>query len=410
MIKRLSHILEVDLHYFLGGSFWITIGSLVTALAGLIVTSLFAYLWMPADYGKYLYITSFYGLLTALTLPGINYVVTQAASHNKEGILKNSIGIVFRWSFIGSALLAVSGVYYLVKQQIDIGYCLLISAAIFPISNIGGLYPSFLNGKKQFKIAAIFSSSSLVTQSLFTAFVLLTFPTLVSVTTTSLLSLAAMNFLITRMIVSKVSRQQSDPQLIKYSYHLSLSQIVAIFSDNAERIIIPIFLGFTDNAIYSFAIFVPGQIHNFMKILLTLAQPKVATIDEGRLYLTTLKKAFQLEVLTIALIGGYLVIAPMLFRFFYPQYLNSSLFLSQLFCFTLLYFPSNLFGLGILNKGMRGYIYWVNLSQSLVNLCSIIILLPIYGLIGVIWAKVISRTYQVFIQFYFFSKIYRKPS
>jgi O-antigen/teichoic acid export membrane protein len=109
-----------------------------------------------------------------------------------------------------------------------------------------------------------------------------------------------------------------------------------------------------------------------------------------------------LEILIGGVVIVYILAAPFIFRVLYPTYQDSAVRLSQIFSLSLLYFPSNLFGLGLLKQRAIKSIYQVNGIYATATVLSLIILIPTFGLIGAILARIVSRTAQVTIQIFLF--------
>lgn len=100
-----------------------------------------------------------------------------------------------------------------------------------------------------------------------------------------------------------------------------------------------------------------------------------------------------------------LLFIPTLITLFYGEQYTSSIFLAGIFIFSLLFsFPSN-FLIAVLS-GLRKTkeISHSNLFSGIFQICSLLILTPILGTLGVVISRVITNWITFFIQWYLTSK------
>ncbi len=401
-LKQWSLILKLDLKYFLHGGFWILLSFVLTSIGGLLLSILFARLW-PADvYGQYSFFISILGLIGLTALPGMSQAITQAAAENKDGNFIITIKIVLRWSLIGTTILLIGSAYFFIRNNFNLSLAVFIGALTFPIITATNYYVPFLNGKKEFKKAAIFGIIAQFTTLLATALALWKFSHFITVTIFSLGSSVLINTILCIFVLKKLTNDKKDEKIINLGKHLSFSQILTMSADYSDKLLIPLFLGFTNNAVYAFAIIIPTMFHNFFKSLTILSQPKIANMNQTLLKKDLLKKALLLEILILFFITTYIIISPYLYKHLYPNYYDSALNISQFFMLSLAYYPSNLFGLSLIKLRSTKRIYIINVIYMTVTLISLVILLPIFGLIGAVISKIISRTIYGFSQYFLF--------
>lgn len=405
-INWLSSYLSLDLNYFVGGGFWLVAGNVISVLSGIILSSLFARIWHKETYGQFSFLMSLMGIASVLALPGMSQAVTQATSEGKDGVFKKACRAVALWSMAGVVFLVIIASYFYLNGARNLSLSILVSALLFPVISGASLYNSFLAGKKLFKQVAIFGSLAQIVSILATAIALVYWPSLIAVSFFSAASTAVINIILTVFAFKHVANNQSDESTIKMGVHLSFSQFFTISADFLDRLFIPLFLGFTNNAVYAFAILVPMQMHAFLKIFTTLGQPKVARIDDRQIGRDLLNKSLQLEFLILILVVAYIVAAPYIFSILYPAYSESAVGLSQVFSLSLLYFPSNLFGLGLVKKRDSASIYKLNISYFVLTILSLFAFVPTFGLWGAVLSKVAVRLVQAFLQFFLFKKAY----
>ncbi len=403
--KDLSSTFGLDLNYFIKGGAWLTFSAVATALGGIILSTLFARLWPPDVFGQFSFLTAALGFMSLTVLPGMSQAITQASAENKDGTYPATIKILTRWSTLGTVLLIGGSLYFYFRENSNLAAATFVSALAFPISSIFSLYNAYLSGKKKFKNVAIFTVIAQFSSIGATALALLFFPSLFAVALLSFWSTAIVNAILTFVTLRKVENEKVDKKLLDFGKHLSFSQIFPIGAEYFDRFLIPILLGFSANAVYAFAIIIPMQIHNFLKIFINLAQPKITEIGDKNLQKDLIKKCLQLELLILGIVLAYIFFAPFIFDLLYPGYKKSALLISQIFSLSLLYFPSNLFGLALVKKRSAKSIYMSNSGYALISIFSLLVLVPTLGILGAVIAKIIARFSSAIMQIYLFKRL-----
>lgn len=401
----LAKIVGLDIVYFVRGAFWLSFGLVLTFLAGILLSSLFARILSKEIFGQYSFLVAALGFASITALPGIPAVVSQAASERRDGVLKDAMSLVFKWSLLGTVVLLLMSLYF-TRENPPMALALALSALAFPISSAFGLYGPYLAGKKKFRDVAIFTTVSQYASLVATAIALFWFPNLVAIALFSVWSTVIVNLLLSALVLRKVENQRQDLKLLSFGKHLSLSQILPTASEYLDRFLIPILLGFTSLAVYSFAILIPTQLHYFLKTFIQLSQPKIAQMTTREIKRNLLFKSLQLELLIIVVVLAYIILSPFIFDILYPNYKKDSLLLSQIFVLSLLYFPTNMLSLAKIKARATSIIYKSNSSVALVSMLLLLVMVPVWGLWGAIFAKVLGKTLQGIIQIYFFKKLF----
>lgn len=404
---NLSNLLSLDLSYFIKGGSWLTLNTLITLLTGLFTSALFARLW-PADvFGQYSFIVNTLSFISLAGLPGMGLAITQASAEGYDGTFIIILKKVFKWSLLGLSTLFFGGIYFYLRQNPNLGLSFFVIAILFPANAVGNFYMAYLNGKRQFKKIAVLGLINQIIPTLLTALALFLLPNLIIVTLASLGSTAVINLLISLFLISQIKDKRSDPKLINLGFHLSISQIFTIAADYFDRLLVPLLLGFSNNAVYAFATMIPLQIHAFFKTFTNLGQPKIAEQSEDSLQKGLIRKSLQLEFLILLIILIYILVAPMIFHILFPAYEKNALYLSQLFSLSLLYFPSNLLGLGLVKKRATKSLYYLNVIYFIISVITLLIFIPTWGLIGAIISKILTRFLYALFQIYFFKRSIR---
>ncbi|MEX2028732.1 MAG: oligosaccharide flippase family protein [Candidatus Curtissbacteria bacterium] len=403
-VETISSYLGLDLAYFVGGGFWLGLSMVLTTIGGILLSALFARVWPKEVYGQFSFLMSALGLVSLVALPGMYQAVLQAAAENKDGVYRQVIKSVAKWALLGAIALILGSVYFYFNNNQSLSLAFLVSAIAFPLSAGFNLYNPFLTGKKRFRKVAIYTTVAQFTSIGATALALWQFPSLVLVALFSSWSTALINIILTIFSFREVGNNNHDESLMRLGKHLSFSQVFTIGADYLDRFLVPVLLGFTNNAIYAFAILIPMQIHGLLKIFTTLGQPKVAEISQKNLKGGLIRKSLQMEVVVLVVVFFYILAAPSIFKILYPGYGSDVVFLSQIFSLSLLYFPGNILSLSFIKARDTKAIYQMNATYALITVISLVVLVPVFGLIGVVAAKVIARFAQLATQIYLFKK------
>lgn len=408
--QKILNLVGLDLPYFIGGGFWLSISTLIILLSGILLSSLFARLWPKDIYGQYSFLISSLGFLSIFSLSGMSEAVFQGSIENKDGVFKVAVQKVFSASLLGTLILISGSIYFYFRDNSNLALASLIAAGAFPFSAIGGLSLAFYKGKKNFRIVSILSIIVTLLTVFSTAAALLWFRSLILVVLFSTWSAALINIIILFKTFRDTKNEKKDKKLIKYGFFTSITGLIWLGLDYADRLFIPLFLGFEKFAIYTFSIFIPNQIQGFFKPIITLGQPKVTEISEKNLKNALISKSLQLEIIILGIVLLYIFSAPFIYRFFFPSY-SESISLSQLFSLTLLYYPNNLFGAYLTKKRLIRESVIGTLIFAVFSFGSLLLFIYLWGLIGAVISKIFSRILQVVItQFIFFRELRKETT
>jgi O-antigen/teichoic acid export membrane protein len=282
------------------------------------------------------------GFLGAFTLTGMATVIVRAVSQGFDGTFKSSLPIQFAWvSGMVVLTLAVS-TYYFIQGNNEYGIAFLVLALFAPLSAVLYTYSSYLKGRQQFRLFAI---RNVLTESVY--FIVLA---------STIFFLPEPVFLVAGYYVSRsfmyaffcVRTLRANPpkqpgirkEDVSYAKHLSLMKVVAIAANYSEHLIVYHLLGPVQLAIYSFAVIMPDRVRAMFNVIAGAALPKLSANTHGTRE-SYMRKVMQLSLVAMILIVGYVVLAPFVFSWFFPQYMES-LWYSQLYALVLFALPVQL--------------------------------------------------------------------
>lgn len=413
-VSKLQSRFKTDLFYLIKGEFWLIVGKITSMTASFLLALAWAN-WINKDiYGSYQYILSLMGIVSIFSLPEMTTAVIQAVARNLEGSLVSGLKAQLKWGALGSlSALGMAG-YYWAQGNKNVSSCLLIIVIFLPFFQAFQLYVGFLQGKKLFDaqvkystLAQIFSAGIMILLLfLINKFFLLRLSAgliVLIIIFISLLSKTAIHiFFWFRTKRKYQTNTKEDARTISFAKHLTFSGLISDLAEHLDSILLFHYLGAAELAIYSFAMVIPSQISGFLKHIGVLALPKFTIRSRKELRETLLKKVYYLTLLVSLAVITYIIVAPLIYRTFFPQYAHSIPY-SRLYALSII--PMSLsMGAVFRAKMMTKEIYQIKIAVPLVKILLLIILIPTYGIWGAILSALISRTFNGFLSVFLFKK------
>ncbi|OGD67956.1 hypothetical protein A2996_02115 [Candidatus Campbellbacteria bacterium RIFCSPLOWO2_01_FULL_34_15] len=396
---------KTDMIYLTKGGFWLTLGQIFSSLSAFLLAIAFANLVPKEIYGNYKYILSVIAMLSAFSLTGIATSIIKDTAQGFEGSLKEGFKENLKWGVIMMLLSSVVALYYGINQNLTLAISILIAGASYPLIQSASFYGSFLGGKREFQrmlplniIRGIFPTVVIFITIIFTDNVIL-------IITNSTL---AQIFITINLFIYTVKKWEPNNKISKENKnlgkHLSLMNLFGTLSANLDNILIFHFFGGVQLAIYTFAIAVPKQFIFIKKGLASLALPKVSERNIEELKRTMPDKTKKFLFLLIPLVILYILATPIIYKIFFPQYLDSIIY-SQVYSLFILTFPVSLFGQALIAHANKKDLYLLNIIPSVIRIILLIILLPILGIWGAVTSFLITKFTSLFLSIYFFKKL-----
>jgi len=393
---------RTDMTYLAKGGFWLSLSQGVAMLSGFLISIAFANLFSKESFGTYKFIISMAGVIGVFSLTEIGTSVTQAVARDFGGSLRQGFRINLKWS-IGILLsgLVLSAYYYLNGNTL-LSLSFLLAAILSPITGSASLYANYILGKKDFKRNSFYA----IIRNAAPALALI----LTLVLTRSLPAIIIVYFfsgtIVTLFLYHRTLRayahenNKEDPGLSSYSKHLSAMEVIGNVSGYLDKILIFHYLGAAPLAIYAFAIAPVEQLQGGKKILSTLILPKLSGRSYEELQKSAPRKALFLTFYALLLAVVWILLAPYFYRFLYPQYLDS-VFYSQIYALTLLAISGTIFDYMLVAHKKKKELYLHRTIIPIVKIAFFVILLPLFGLMGLIVTHVIMRSFSSLLLYYF---------
>jgi len=404
LLKKSERYTRTDMIYLAKGGFWLTLGQIISTAASLLLAIAFANLLDPTTYGNYKYILSLVGVLGVFALTGIGTAVTQAVARGLEDSFYTGFKAKLKWGLLGSLVAIGGAIYYWIRGNYLLPIPLLISAIFSPLMLASQVYNSFLVGRRLFSIQVKYSVFSRVVSAgaiITTLFITKNLFWLIAVYLVSHTLLNYSFYLLTKLKLKP--NKKEDPQTLSYGKHLTLMGIISTVANYLDRILLFTLVGSAQLAIYSFAIIVPDQIKSLMKQTVgTLAFPKLSIKPREEIKLNMIKKFWKLFFLTGIVAVIYVIIAPFLYKIFFPQYLDSIPY-SQLFALSFIAVPITLLSTIFQAQMMKKELYLIRIVP-VIRIILLVVLTPLYGIWGVIIGQVGAVFFYLALVLFLFRK------
>ena len=408
LLRKSEEYFKTDMVYLVRGSFWLSAGQVISSIAIFLLAATFANLISQETYGTYKYILSITGILTVLTLRGMDSAVLQAIARNFEGVLLPALKTKIKWgllSALGSMLIAT---YYYINGNNTLAISFLIVAGFLPFMESLGIYNAFLNGKKLFHLSATYGAITQAGSAIVMIISLFFTKDLFIILFIYFASWTLLRFLFFIITIRKFPpNTKNDPDVIPYGKHSSIINILDTLVSSIDGLLVFHYLGPVNLAIYSFALAPVSQIRGLLGNIPTLAIPKLSTRSSIEIDGMLKKRISLLFMLGILLSFSYILAAPYIYQVFFPKYLDS-VFSSQLFSFAIaLSLPQTIFGAAIASKITlvpKKILYLSNIP-GIIFIISLFILIGTLGINGVILSRLLSLTSGFMINYIMWGKI-----
>lgn len=402
-LRKTQKYTGTDNVYLFKGGLWLTLNQVVASGSSFLLALALANLLDKTAYGNYQYILSLIGLLGIFSLQGIRTAISQAVARGLEGSFYTGFKIRLKWGSIGSLIAIGLALYYWLKGNEILSLPLLITALLLPLMQASRVYSGFLSGKRLFDVGAKYNiATDLISVGTVIAVLFIT-KNVFWLIAAYLVSNTFLNCFFDYLVKIKYKpNKKEDPQTLNYAKHLSFLGVISLAGDYLDKILLFNFLGPAQLAVYSFAIALPVQIKATLANIPALAFPKFAAQSDEIIKANAMRKFWKLTLLVAVIIILYLAIAPFFYKIFFPQYLDSIIY-SQIFIFFLISIPASLLDTIFNAKIMKKNIYIIKFF-SLFRIILYLILIPTFGIWGLIIARVGMTIFNSALTLFLFNK------
>lgn len=401
LVALLETHLKTDITYLFNGVGWLTAGQIVAVLSTLSLGVFFGHVLPKETYGMYKYLLSLSNLSGVFLLSGLGVGITRAAARLKDGTLAVGFRSVLRSGIVLTTALFAGALYYWIHNNSTLAIGLIIIGICNPLFQAGLLYDSYLIGKKDFRVSTLFAFCSTATWTIVAIST--------GLATHSPVALVTGYFLVTTLstlgfywYVSRyrVHNNDVDIEALSYGKHMSAVNIVALFADSLDSLLLFHYLGAERLAVYAFAIAIPEQMKGIFKNIGQLSLVKFSEGNPERARQSVMRKMLILLSIVTVAVGFYIILAPFLFAILFPKYVESVIY-SQIAALAIIPVALVLPYSFLQAQADTRSVYAITVGSAFVRILFLWLLIPIYGILGALMATVASRLFSVCITIFF---------
>ena len=400
-LDRLSKLFRTDLRYIFKGSFLMAGSQAVTSIIAFGAAVAFANLIQKDDFGTYQYILSVAELLAVFSLTGLTASAIRSIAKGYEGTLAYAFKASLRWS-IGLVLLGVAiGLYYFFQNNLVLALGVIVASLGTPVINSSKLYVSHLNGKRLFLKSSITTIVSYLLPTIAIVAVLLLTKNVLWIICTYFAAHGLVNFGIYLWVKKDAKNIETEHETVSFAKHLSFQNVITNIAAQLDKILLFQFTGAVALAEYMFAISVPRQVQHLFRGARSIVLPKVSAQSFSVLRKTLPRKLLLLYAIVIPILVGYVFLAPYVFEFFFPQYINSIGY-SQIYALLFLIMPFNILNDVFIGHAKKRILYKISIFASVYKIIATVVFVPLYGIWGVLLSILSTQSLRALIVGYFF--------
>lgn len=403
---------KTDMVYLVSQSSWLFIGQGVIFVSSFLLIWVFANYVDPSDYGLYKYVLSVAIIASLTTLTGLGTALARAVSQNHEVSLPRLLKLRMTFGLLGSVSLLGLALYYLSVDNPLLAAMFAVTSVWIPFYETLSDYQFLLQGKKDFKTQSQLKILQRLVLSTLVIISILLSDNLILITFVFFLASTVSQYIAVKLTLKKypLGNDTDTPydEIIKFGKRLSVQNIFLIGVAQLDKVLLFKILGPTQLAIYYFAIAIPQELSGLIGNVNSVAFPKLVDKHSPEFKRALLKKV---ALLTFALALPailYIMLAPYIFKWLFPVYLEA-VFISQLFVGTILFIPASMIWNYFYATAHKSALWFGTFVGPSILVIGIIVLAPLFGLIGAVIATYIRAIVDLISGLYFFLSKTKKP-
>lgn len=390
-LRKSESFFKTDMVYLAKGNFWQLSGQFATSLMSLGLLFVFANFLSKETYGTYRYILSIAGVLNIFTLTGMNQSVAQAVANGNDGSLRTSVIYQVKWNTLQLIAFWFLGTYYLLNDNLYMGASFILISFFAPLTAAFNTYGAFLEGKKNFKLNNLFSilATLIYVLGLLLAILLSGEVVWLVVAYTAATFVSSLIFYLSTIRIYNPPISESG-EVLKYGRELTFIGFMGPVVSQLDKIILSHFWGATALAVYSLAMAVPERATSIIKSWAGIGLPKFSTKTPSEINQVFYLRIIQGMGVGLACFVVYYLLAPYLFKYLIPSYIEGLLY-SQILAISFIFaLPNRYVALLLTSQKLSKIIFVQSLVQNTIKITLYIILGIWGGILGLILAQVLN--------------------
>lgn len=398
ILIKFGILFNLDTKYFAKASFYSGTQQAIGLISGLIISYFFGHFLSVNLFGEYNLILSVLGLLTLVTLPGIDKYLTRSIAHNYYSSLVRSIRIKFLFSLIGVPILLFFAYHYRSNNVLSISF--VITAIFFPIFSPSQLFNEFLIAKHKFKQLAVITSLSSILSVVLICSVIFFLKSLALLMLAYFLGILIPSVVITLKIIKKISKKskRKDKEIIPFGIFNSIINVIPWSAGYVGQILLAYYFNPESLAFFAVANRLPVYIQKNLNVFHQPVTAKLAS-QSYKGHKDTLKKhGIKLVLLGVLLALSVYIISPVFINIIFSSQYSEAISLSQLLSLSLIPLPLTWVLSDILiYQHVKKPRMIASTILSLLKIILFLYLIPLYGIYALIYLIIIERFLDLFL-------------
>ncbi len=382
---------KTDMVYLTKGGGVLGLGQLIASLVGFLTAILFANFVPKETYGVYKFVLSATALLSIPTLTGMGTAVTRAVARGFQGTLGQALRSKMIWGILGSIGGLVLAGYYYSQENVLLATAFFVVALFLPVMEAFGVYDSFLQGKKEFGLSVKYATLSKVVSIVALATTIFFTNNLIFLLFAYFIPFTFFRFVFFKHIEKKLKTNDTpDTDTVVYGKHLSIMGILGVVAGHLDKMLVFNFLGASELAVYAIISAPVEQIKGLVDNVSKIALPKFSRQTSLDIR-STIWRRFLFLVGALSIIAiAYWFFAPIIFPIFFRQY-TEFVNLTQIFGLSIISFALFIPLQILQSQQATRSLYILNITTSALQIGLSVLFLALFGLVGVVLARVIAR-------------------
>lgn len=376
---------------------WMNLYQGLNILTSLILSVAFARLTSQSFYGQYIFILSIVSFVSLIGMPGVRTTIFRSVSQGNDSFYIEASKFSLKWSLLGIPLLIALGIYFYTVKSPVIGSSLIVISIFFPLRYALQNWKNFFKAKGKFSKFALYESSISISKTFLVIGLLITQSQSLLIILTAYFGLSALlNAWYFLKSLNFVSREGSEIKWKSESYEYTLLNFTSRSFSNIDRILMGLFLPFSQVAIYNIAMKVTDALFKFVKSSIEALLPGFFKEE----YNFSKFYGIFLLLFLIPITLYPLVEYPIIFLFT-EKYVDSVYF-AQLYLFAVpFYFLAYVSTQGLVKEHLSREANKARISSIIVFIILSLVLIPDLGILGGVIASLIYYPIQILFSTYY---------
>lgn len=395
-IEKLSRFFGTDMDYVLKSGLWLNGNFVLNLILGVISSILFANFVSKDAYGTYQFILAIAAALAVIVPNNMSTAVARAVAQGSEGDLIKATIFQIRWGLVSSVVAIGISIWYIFHQNLGLSLSLLIVAVFMPTTFALNTWGAYLQGRKNYKRYFFYTSiATFISYGGIFATIFIK-PEFFWLALANIVFAFVANLILYFLTIRKTPpNNQTNPGTIPYGVHLSLMGIPQGLAGQLDALLVFHYLGAAALAVYSFATILPEKLTGGLKFIPIMALPKFSQQSEVDVKNFFTRKIWFLIGFLALVAAAYAFIAPYLFRWIFPKYLQSIPY-TQVYALSFFSVAGGVAQSALVSQQKTRQLYKLNLATPIVKISLLIVLGLLFGIWGIIWAQIITVFFQIF--------------